>query len=127
VKTEIMVNARKNKRRKKLNQIINLLRLPLAERAWKLQEGIIYEIIKEENLYNLILWNENLRNRKKKRNKLKQFLEGKVMEAMIDENEQKGILFAKEIIAIKIIDLRLSSDLQLEKKKKYKVKNVNAN
>jgi hypothetical protein len=73
--------------------------LPLADRARKLQEGIIYKILKEESLYTLFLWNENLRNRKKKRNKLKRFLEDKVVEAIVNDIEQKRKLFDKEIIA----------------------------
>jgi hypothetical protein len=49
-------------------------------------------------------------------------LKGKFIEFIKNKKGQEGFLFEKKVIAKDIIDLRLVYNLQLEKKKKYKVK-----
>jgi hypothetical protein len=86
----------------------------LFKNVWKM---------KEESLNELLFWNRCIRSRKKRKTKMKSYLEGGNVEFSILKKEQIGKIFRKRIIIKEIIDLRVGCDLQLEKKKcKAKIK-----
>jgi hypothetical protein len=74
IKTELSMKKKTKKR--KFDIIVNLLNIPLFD-DWRMKEGIIYQIIKKENIDELFLWNIFLRSKKKRKIRLKPYISEK--------------------------------------------------
>jgi hypothetical protein len=99
---------------------LNLIKIPIDENYWKLKEGIIYNMVRKENIDEMFLWSMILRSRRKKKAKLKPYLYGKIFEFTIEKKEELKQVLKKRDVIRRILDLRISCDIQLEKKKKFR-------
>jgi hypothetical protein len=65
LKTELA--TKRKKKRRKLECILNLIKIPINENHWKLKEDVIFNMLKKETIDELFQWNILLRRGKGKK------------------------------------------------------------
>jgi DNA-directed RNA polymerase delta subunit len=116
------LSTKRKKKRRKLECILNGIKIPINENHWNLREGVIHNMLRKENIDELFLWNVFLRSRKRKKARLKPFIYGEIFEFAVEKEEELERVLKKNDTMRNILDLRICCDIPLEKKKKYKIK-----